>query len=190
MKTIRTHLANILTSLRIVGAALLLFLRPLSPSFYVVYTLCGVTDVLDGFAARRLHTESALGARLDSIADLALYSVMLLKLLPILWPRLPLLFWRAVGLVLLCRLCSYAVAFGKYRRFASLHTYGNKLTGFLLFFLPYLLCFDKLVVPCCVICFVGGAASLEELLIHLTAKAYQPDRGTIFHVPGHDDDAA
>ena len=29
----------------------------------------GITDVLDGFAARRLHTESEHGAVLDSVAD-------------------------------------------------------------------------------------------------------------------------
>lgn len=36
----------------------------------VLYSLCGVTDVLDGFLARKLHTESKAGEWLDSFADL------------------------------------------------------------------------------------------------------------------------
>lgn len=180
MKTIKPYLADSLTCARILGGALLLFLRPLSPAFYVTYTLCGVTDALDGWVARRLNTESARGAKLDSIADLVFYSAMLVKLLPLLWPRLSLFYWSAVGLVLLCRLCSYVVAFIKFRRFASLHTCKNKLTGFLLFFLPYFLAFRYLPLFCWAIFVIAGAASLEELLIHLRAKTYKADVKSIF----------
>ena len=47
------HIADIITGLRICGAVTLLFLVPLSPVFYIVYTLTGLTDVLDGWAARK-----------------------------------------------------------------------------------------------------------------------------------------
>lgn len=180
MKNKTTNLANYLTGIRIIGAGLLYFIRPLTLPFYIIYTLCGITDALDGWIARKTGSESAFGARLDSIADLLLYGAMLVRLLPFLWVRLPLRFWWALGAVLAVRLCSYAVAFIKYRCFASLHTYGNKVTGFLLFFLPYLMRGEELLIPSCIICAVAGAASLEELLIHLCAKEYKPDTKTIF----------
>ena len=104
--------ANAITLLRISGTAVLLFLRPFSPAFFVVYTLTGVTDVLDGFVARKTGTASDFGAKLDSAADLLFYGVMLLKIFPvlsvILLHLLPPLHFRAVPWLSKCcaALCS------------------------------------------------------------------------------------
>ena len=106
--------ANAITLLRISGTAVLLFLRPFSPAFFVVYTLTGVTDVLDGFVARKTGTASDFGAKLDSAADLLFYGVMLLKIFPvlsvILLHRLPPLHFRAVPWLSKCcaALCSHS----------------------------------------------------------------------------------
>ncbi len=43
--------------------------------FWVIVA-CGITDVLDGFIARRMHCESDLGARLDSLGDLMFFSAL------------------------------------------------------------------------------------------------------------------
>ena len=102
--------ANAITLLRISGTAVLLFLRPFSPAFFVVYTLTGVTDVLDGFVARKTGTASDFGAKLDSAADLLFYGVMLLKIFPVLWHTLPKKIWWGVALVLFLRVCSYTTA--------------------------------------------------------------------------------
>ncbi len=120
---------NLLTTLRIVGALVLIFLPTMETAFYVIYVLCGLTDVLDGTLARRLHTASAFGAKLDSAADLSFYAVMLLKLLPNLRKRLPGWIWYFIGLVLVIRLASYLTSAIRFRRFASLHNIANKATG-------------------------------------------------------------
>ena len=39
---------NNITVLRMVGAIAMLFIRPMSKAFYIVYFLTGLTDVLDG----------------------------------------------------------------------------------------------------------------------------------------------
>ena len=106
MKKLLT-LPNILTSLRIAGAACLMFITPLTPAFFVIYTLCGISDVLDGVIARAAHITTELGAKLDSAADLLFYSVMMIRMFPVLWERLPRLIWAYVGLVLALRLASY-----------------------------------------------------------------------------------
>ena len=62
--------ADIVTLFRMAGTLLLVFLQPLSAGFFLVYSLTGVTDVLDGWIARKTKTASDFGARLDSIADL------------------------------------------------------------------------------------------------------------------------
>lgn len=126
----RLTAADILTLLRMVGTALLAALKPLSGGFFFLYALTGVTDVLDGWIARKTNTESDFGARLDSAADLLFYAVMLLRVFPALWQALPGSIWYAVAFIVLVRLAAYLTAAVKYRRFASLHTYLNKFTGF------------------------------------------------------------
>ena len=130
--------ANSITLLRIVGSIGLLFPAPMSPLFLGIYTLTGLTDVLDGWLARKTGTTSDFGARLDSMADLVFYAVMLIRFFPVLREALPLHIWYAVAGVLLVRLSAYCTAAIKYRRFASVHTYLNKLTGTAVFLLPYI----------------------------------------------------
>ena len=112
-------LPNLITALRIAGTAGLLFTVPLTPLFFVIYTLCGLSDVLDGWLARHTGAASDFGARLDSIADLLFYTVMLAKLMPVLWQLLPGAFWALLGAVLLIRLCAYGVAAGRYGRVST-----------------------------------------------------------------------
>ena len=61
--------ADTITSVRIAASLFLLLLPLRSVGFLVVYTLTGLTDVLDGWLARKTGTASDFGARLDSIAD-------------------------------------------------------------------------------------------------------------------------
>ena len=75
------QLPNLMTMLRIVGTVVMAFLPPLCAAFYIVYTICGLTDVLDGWFARRFDAGSEFGAKLDSAADLLFYAVMLIKLM-------------------------------------------------------------------------------------------------------------
>ena len=62
--------ANGITLLRIVGTVVLLFSAPMSPLFLWIYTLTGLTDMPDGWIARKTGTADDFGARFDSIADL------------------------------------------------------------------------------------------------------------------------
>ncbi len=173
------RLPNCITSLRILGALILFWVRPLTPWFYGVYSLCGISDVVDGCVARATKTTSRLGAILDSIADLLFYGVMLVRLFPMLWARLPGWVWVMFALVLLIRLGAYLTAAVKYRRFASSHTYLNKLTGLMVFLMPYLWSTGSLTAYCAVGCVVGGLASAEELCIYLREPVYRPERKTI-----------
>ena len=168
----RKNIPNFITSFRIIGTICLLFLDELSKPFYIVYTLAGISDVLDGLVARKLIVSSEFGAKVDSIADLLFYSVMAVKFLPVLLPKLPTELWIAVGVILFLRICSYLVAAWKYKRFASLHTYMNKLTGAGVFLIPYALLLPIFIPFCVVLSMIAGIASGEELLIHIRSKEY------------------
>lgn len=66
--------ANWLTALRLLLVALLWPLALVGQGRLLGLGLlaAGLTDVLDGYLARRLGTVSRFGARLDAVADLAL----------------------------------------------------------------------------------------------------------------------
>ena len=103
------HLANCLTAARIVKAVCLLGTEAGSPAFFTLYTAAGLTDLLDGPAARRTESQSAFGARLDSAADLVFFAAASVCLLPCLWRLLPPAVWlgalaaAAEDLLLVCR---------------------------------------------------------------------------------------
>ena len=59
--------ANIITFSRI-AAALSLFFLPRGSIIFIIYF--GISDMLDGFIARKMHTESKFGEKLDSFADI------------------------------------------------------------------------------------------------------------------------
>lgn len=159
---------NCITLLRMVSTVVMVFLEPLSQAFFTVYTFAGVTDVLDGFIARLTKTMSKFGAKLDSIADLLFYTVMLLKILPKLLELLPWYIWAAVAVVLALRLAAYIAAAVKEKQFAAHHTILNKITGFTVFCVPYILPLSFAAQLCWIPCIVGGLASTEELLIQTT----------------------
>ena len=172
--------ADTITAVRMAASLILLILPLRSAWFLVVYTLTGLTDALDGWLARKTGTVSEFGARLDSVADLLFYGVLLLRLFPVLWQALPAMIWYAVAAVVLVRLAAYAVAAVKYHRFASLHTWLNKLTGGAVFLLPYVLARSTGVTYSWAACALALAASLEELAIHFYQKEYRADRKSIF----------
>ena len=99
--------------------------------FWVLYLIAGLTDMLDGFLARRWGVESKFGARLDSLADFVYVLTVGYKLFP--WLKLPASLWMMIGFIALVKMvntiCSYVVK----HKIAFLHTKANKLTGFLLF---------------------------------------------------------
>lgn len=165
--------ANGITMLRIIGTICLLFTKPFSKLFYIIYTISGLSDVFDGCVARWTKTSSAFGAMLDSIADLVLYSVMVLKIFPALYSTLPMEIWYAVTIVVFIRIVSYLSAAIKYRRFASLHTKLNKITGFLVFMIPYMIKLPLAIPYCVTACGVSAVSSFEEMMIHIKSKEYR-----------------
>ena len=66
------NIANYITISRIIMSIALIATNTFSISFYIIYFYCGISDMLDGFIARKSQTESELGVRLDSVADIAM----------------------------------------------------------------------------------------------------------------------
>ncbi len=171
-------LPNLLTALRILLSLVLLALTPPGAAFYAVYFLCGLTDAADGWLARRLGAQSAFGAQLDSAADVVFVAVTLWKVLPLVPVGWPEGLW--IALIALLRLSAALTARLRFGRFGFLHTWGNKLTGFCLFFFPVSLIggFSRMALR--LLCGLATLTALEELAVELTAREWDADRKGLF----------
>lgn len=117
MKAGMKHAASFVTAGRMAGALLLLLTTPLSAAFYVIYFFCCVSDILDGFIARKMKTESRVGKILDSAADFLLTAVLLYLFIPLLTLEPWMFFW--IGAVALIRFASLGTGLVKYRAFGE-----------------------------------------------------------------------
>lgn len=176
------YVPNALTSLRLMGAVCLFILEPLAMPFYIVYSLCGISDVLDGFIARKYHVDSQYGALLDSIADLLFYSSMVWIVLDELIRDMAKPLWIWFFVIVSLRLMIYIGVGYRHHTFASMHTYANKACGFLLFLLPYMLHFENRGFYYFLGLLVAFYGTVEEIAIYWLKRGYDPDCKSIFFI--------
>ena len=152
--------ANCITVSRILFSLALLVLPPRSVPFAIFYFLCGVTDVMDGFVARKLHTESENGAMLDSAADLLFAVIYTVKILPFL--NIPLWIWIWTVIIAAEKITGIFIVSKKAHRLSIEHSFGNKLTGLLLFFLPLSVCVIDVRFGATLVCLVATETAIKE----------------------------
>ena len=153
-------MANAITTFRMAASIVLLFCPAFSPVFYVFYIMAGLSDMLDGFAARKTNTASRFGARLDTIADYMFVIVCLIKLLPVL--RIPVWLYVWTGIIALIKVINIISGFAVQKTFIAVHSEMNKATGFLLFLLPLTIPVFPLKYSAIVACAVATFAAIQE----------------------------
>lgn len=124
------------------------------------YTLGGITDMLDGFIARKTSTESKAGAKLDSIADVIFLIVCIIKILPAIDLPEWILIW--IGVIALIKSVSIILGFIYSRSIIMLHTVLNKTAGLLLFVLPFTFSFLDMKYASVIVCFVATIAAVAD----------------------------
>lgn len=156
----------------------MVFVEPFSLGFWICYFCGGLSDLFDGFVARKLKQQSIIGAKLDSIADvvfaIAIFIVVIRNI------SLSTLLWLFIAFIALLRFVSYSIGYYKYRTFASLHTYANKATGVLIFVFPLLYILWDIKITVTILCVVAFISSFEELLITLKSKELNRNCKSIF----------
>ena len=125
------RIPNLLSASRIALCLPLLLVDAMTMPFWTLYVTAGLTDMLDGFLARRWGVESQFGARLDSLADFVFVIAVGYKLFPYL--KLPAMLWMMIGLIALVKVVNAVSSYVVKHRVEFLHTKANKLTGFQLF---------------------------------------------------------
>ena len=154
------NLPNVITLFRILCSLALLFCLPLSLPFYALYTAAGLSDVFDGYIARKTNTATKFGAKLDTLADIIFAAIVLIKLLPIL--ELPLWMIAWVGVIALIKLVNIVIGFVRRHTLTAVHSVINKVTGALLFLLPFTLTIIDIRYTAPLICLVATVAAVME----------------------------
>jgi CDP-diacylglycerol--glycerol-3-phosphate 3-phosphatidyltransferase len=171
-------LANYITASRIVFAGLLVWAEPFSVYFWVWYICGGISDIIDGSVARRLHQQSETGAKLDSAADFlfilcAGFAVFRSIVVPV-WAL------AGMGVIVIGRFASYGVGYWKYHTFAAFHTLLNKAAGALLIAFPVFYCLLGIGAACGIVGGVALIAAAEELILMIRSRTLDRDRKSLF----------
>jgi CDP-diacylglycerol--glycerol-3-phosphate 3-phosphatidyltransferase len=143
-------LPNAITVARLASVPILAYLAysKMEGPFIALLTAALLSDVLDGWVARKFSAVSALGASLDSLADILLVLVIVYAI----WPLHPYVYtahgWVILAVVVLWTV-AHAASLLRYGRLASFHTrlirtgiFAFSLFALVLFvfgFLPWLL---------------------------------------------------
>lgn len=176
----KKHLANIVTSSRILGAIVLFFCKDITPLFLAVYVLCGFTDLIDGPIARKTNSSSTLGATLDTVGDVGTYLALTKILVKNKLVPTFILVWLVCGGVLFggCALVSK-------KRFNKLylpHTYLGKLFGGAVFVLPVMMQFMDGAIWMSVICTIASVHIVELFIVQSKSNEAKDFVPSVFHI--------
>ena len=153
-------MANVITGLRILVSAVLVFCPVFSPIFYVLYLIAGLSDMVDGIIARKTNSVSEFGSRFDSIADFVFVAVCLIKILPVMDIPIWLYVWTEA--IFFVKFINIISGYAMHKRFIAVHTTMNKVTGVLLFIVPLTLSIVPLIYTGIPICSVATFAAVQE----------------------------
>ena len=154
------YIANIVTGCRILGSVLLLFFPAFSVAFYIIYIICGFSDMIDGTIARKTNSTIEFGDKIDTVADLVFVTVSLIKMLPII--NIPQWLWIWTVIIAIIKIGNIIWGYVSKKQFISLHTIMNKVTGLSLFLLPLTLSFVEVTYSSIVVCSIATFAAIQE----------------------------
>ena len=154
------NIANYVSISRMVMSILLLLTKTLTLPFIIIYFYCGVSDMVDGYIARKSKNTSKIGERLDSIADIIFVIVSIIKIVPFLNLPNGIILW--VIIIVLIKICNVICAYIYYKKLIFPHTIANKITGLILFIAPLILIKNNYILFEIIICSIAIFAAIQE----------------------------
>ena len=149
--------------------------------FLIMFIIIGVTDKLDGTLARYLNQTTALGAKLDTIADMVFYPLIALWLYRFEsgvvgeW-------WNLVYFLLALYFFKMVTGKIKFGYVPAFHTIGAKTFSASLYFFMIAAILDpilaKSIFP--VLCVIGYINQMEETYILLTRDSVDENIRSVF----------
>lgn len=178
----RFMLPNVMSMFRILAGPVMLWCaREERPTiFLIVFGLALVSDSIDGFLARRLHATSELGARLDSYGDFVIVLFLPLSVY-MLWPEIILREGFFIAAALISYFVPTVVGLVKYRRTASYHTWGAKVSAVLMGISLMVMFLDWSSVPFRLCLPIVILEAMEEIWITALLPEWRADVPSVWH---------
>ena len=151
---------NAITAVRILCSAAILLCNAFSPTFFVLYVAAGVSDIADGWVARRTNTASEFGSKFDTAADAIFIIVCLIKLIPAIDIPVWLIVWT--GAIACIKIFNIVSVYAQRWLFVTVHSAMNKVTGALLFALPLTLTVIDIKYSAPIVCIAATFAAIDE----------------------------
>ncbi|MGL6199377.1 MAG: CDP-alcohol phosphatidyltransferase family protein [Lachnospiraceae bacterium] len=175
---IRNNIPNILSALRIVLSALLFSITNNIALFFGVYSFAGLTDIADGFIARKYYMETSLGVKLDSLADFIFLIASLLRMVLSYQLKISLMVLISCVIIAIIRIINFIITKIKFQQWGMLHSIGNKITGLIIFFIcPIAILTGQFPIVAVIIPLLSA---LEETVFLLISHEYNPNAKSIF----------
>lgn len=174
---------NLLSLLRIALVPVLALAAAFNQAdlFLLVLAISLLSDLLDGYFARKLHQVTELGARLDSWADMATYAMMIIGLY-LIWPSV----FDQQFFFLMAATLSYIlpviVALFRFGSFPSYHTWGAKLAALLIAPAFYLLILNDQQLFFRLVIVLHVVVALEEIAITFFLKKSETNVASILTI--------
>ena len=154
-------------------------MKLLTITFFIVYGLCIVSDVLDGYIARKCSACTKFGEVLDSSADTIFFIVIVVRFLSLRKLENYFIYW--IIAICIIKVLSFLAGFIKYKKAAFLHTYSNKFTGVIISLsFPLIYILGGITKTLIILCAISTIAAMEELLINLISKKLNRNVHSIF----------
>ena len=154
------NIANYISISRIIMSIALFIPKTFSIQFYIIYIYCGLTDMIDGFIARKCKITSQFGAKLDSIADMIFVFVSILKIIPFIEISVAIYIW--IIIIVLIKVFNIILGYIQYKKLTLLHTIANKITGFVLFVIPLMIGFIDIKILESLMCGIAIFSAIQE----------------------------
>jgi CDP-diacylglycerol--glycerol-3-phosphate 3-phosphatidyltransferase len=168
------YLPNLITSVRLFAALALICLCTVEPAesaryFLPIFVAAGISDMLDGFIARRFNWCSEFGAKLDSVSDLVLYAAVALFLSVNAGSALTQCYWIFV-LGCAVQLIHWTLSVSRLGQYPSYHSTFSRIVAYCMFFGMIAFWYTKASVIIAFLAAAWNATSLEGIAITLVLK--------------------
>ena len=130
------------------------------PAVSRLYIAAGITDMIDGTAARMTGSVSEAGSRLDTLADIVFTAACMIKLLPVLNVPVWAYCWAAV--IALIKTVTFVIGYIRDKKLTAVHSLLNKITGAMLFAIPLTLSFIEFRYSTAAVCAMATYAAIHE----------------------------
>lgn len=173
---------NLLSGARLISFPILIVLIYLGEEqlFSIWFCINLLTDILDGWIARRFDASTPFGAKLDSLADMGSYVLAVYGIYQFHWDAFETYkIWLFAFIIVYC--IAMLTSILKFKTFPSLHLYSFKISGYIQgIFLGILFIYQFIPWLFIVAMIVGIIANIEEFASLLKLKEMKSNIKTYF----------